>query len=144
MAETFNKKERNKKKAQKRKEKQLKKEARAEAKSSGDLADMMAYIDENGIIRDTPPDSSKKKEVKASSIELGVPKREKEEIDTIMTGFISFFDTSKGFGFIMDEGGEKIFVHQSNITGEPLERSKVQFEKEKGPKGWVAVRVKII
>ncbi|MBB79338.1 MAG: hypothetical protein CL844_10100 [Crocinitomicaceae bacterium] len=81
---------------------------------------------------------------KLLGIELGVPKREKEEIDTIMTGFISFFDTSKGFGFIMDEGGEKIFVHQSNITGEPLERSKVQFEKEKEPKGWVAFRVKII
>ena len=144
MAETFNKKERNKKKAQKRKEKQLKKEARNEAKSSGSLDDMMAYIDENGMIIDTPPDSSKKKEVKASSIVLGVPKREKEEFDTIMTGIISFFDTSKGFGFIMIDGGEKIFVHQSNITGEPSEQAKVEFEKEKGPKCWVAVRVKII
>ena len=88
MAETFNKKERNKKKAQKRKEKQLKKEARGEAKSSGNLDDMMAYVDENGIIRDTPPDSSKKKEVKASSIVLGVPKREKE-------GFVLLEDLGK-------------------------------------------------
>lgn len=144
MADSYNKKEREKKKAQRRKEKQLKKEAKKEAGSSRSLDDMMAYVDENGIIRDTPPDPTKKKEVKAKSIELGVPSREKEEFDPVMNGVISFFDTSKGFGFIIAENDEKIFVHQSNITGEPSERAKVQFEKEKGPKGWVAVRVKVI
>ena len=82
MADTYSKKEREKKKALKRKEKELKREAKKDSESSGNLEDMMAYVDENGVIRDTPPDPTKKKEVKAKNIELGVPKREKEEIDS--------------------------------------------------------------
>jgi cold shock CspA family protein len=146
MADTYNKKEREKKKAQKRKEKQMRKEARKEETSSGKLEDMMAYVDENGVIRDTPPDpNEKKKEIKAASIEIGVPKREKEEFDPVMTGVINFFDSSKGYGFIKtDNDDENVFVHYSNINGEPAEGKKVSFEKEKGPKGWVAVRVELI
>lgn len=55
MPETYNKKEREKKKAQKRKLKQLKREAKKETEPMGKLEDMIAYVDENGAITDTPP-----------------------------------------------------------------------------------------
>lgn len=144
MADTFNKKEREKKKQQRRKEKQLKKEARKENSGSGSLDDMMAYVDENGVIHDTPPDPKAKKEIKAKNIEIGVPKREKEEFDPVMQGVINYFDTDKGYGFIKTSDDENIFVHYSNISGDPVQGSKVQFEKEKGPKGWVAVKVVVL
>ncbi|MCR9174149.1 MAG: cold shock domain-containing protein [bacterium] len=143
MADTYNKKEREKKKAQKRKEKQLKKENRKENSTSGSLDEMMAYVDENGVIRDTPPDPDKKKEVSAENIELGVPKREKEEFDPVMEGVINYYDPDKGYGFIKGPEEENFFVHHSNISGDPAQGKKVKFEKEKGPKGWVAVRVMI-
>ena len=143
MADTFNKKEREKKKAQKRKEKQLKKEAKKENGSASGLDAMMAYVDENGVITDTPPDPSKKKDIKAKNIEIGVPSREKIEIDPVMQGEIIFFEEQKGYGFIRSDEEDSIFVHHSNITGEPTKGAKCTFEKEKGPKGWVAVRVNI-
>lgn len=144
MADTFNKKEREKKKLQRRKEKQSKKESRKDNSSSGSLENMMAYVDKNGVIHDTPPDPKSRKEIKAKNIELGVPKREKEEFDPIMQGVIIYFDSDKGYGFIKTSNDENIFVHQSNITGEAKNGSKVQFEKEKSPKGWVAVKVVLV
>ena len=144
MADTFNKKEREKKKALKRKEKELKREAKRDSESSGSLNEMMAYVDYNGVIRDTPPDPDVHKEIKAKNIELGVPKREKEEIDPVLDGTIIYFDDSKGYGFIKCPDDENVFVHHSNINGDPAQGKKVKFEKEKGPKGWVAVRVKVL
>lgn len=144
MADTYNKKEREKKKAQKRKEKEFKRESKKDNESSGNLEDMMAYVDQNGFLRDTPPDPNLKKEVNAKNIELGVPQREKEEIDVIQEGTILYFDEGKGYGFIKNSEDENIFVHQSNITGSVAQGKKVKFEKEKGPKGWVAVRVIVI
>jgi len=144
MAETFSKKEREKKKLQRRKEKQFRKDNRKENGSDGSLESMMAYVDENGIIQDTPPDPNAKKKIKASNIEIGVPKREKEEFDPVLKGSINFFDSSKGYGFIKSDGGDMIFVHQSNISGEVNIGTKVSFEKEKGPRGWTAVKVRLI
>ncbi len=143
MAETYNKKEREKKREMKRKEKQIKKEARKDNPNEGGWESMMAYVDENGVLSDTPPDPSQRKEIKAKNIEIGVPKREKEEFDPILKGVINYFDSTKGFGFIKGEDEESYFVHQNNITGEAGNGRKVRFEKEKGPKGWVAVRVTI-
>lgn len=144
MADTYNKKERNKKKALKRKEKEMKREAKKGSESSGSLEDMMAYVDENGVIRDTPPDPTKKKKINAKNIDLGVPSREKVEIDPVLNGVILFFDDQKGYGFIKTDEEDNIFVHESNISGKPKNGAKVKFEKEKGPKGWVAVRVNVL
>jgi cold shock CspA family protein len=141
MAETFNKKEREKKKEQRRKEKQSKKENRKESSTGGGWESMMAYVDENGILRDTPPDPTAKKEIKAKNIEIGVPKREKEEFDPVLRGVINYFDASKGYGFIKTADDENFFVHQNNVSGEPAKGKRVRFEKEKSAKGWVAVKV---
>lgn len=104
---------------------------------------MMAYVDENGQITDTPPDPTKFVEVDASEIELGIPKREEQEVITDHNGRIDFFDTSKGFGFIKEDGTqERYFVHISGMLEEIGESDKVIFELEKGPKGLNAVRVR--
>jgi len=45
---------------------------------------MMAYVDENGNITDTLLDPTKKKRINAKNIEIGIPKREKEETNAIL------------------------------------------------------------
>ena len=106
---------------------------------------MMAYVDENGMIVDTPPDPTiKKKEIKAENIEIGVPKKEDIEYDPIRKGNVTFFNSEKGYGFIKDsETQESLFVHINNCNDEITEGNKVIFEVENGPKGPVAVNVTI-
>ena len=98
--QTFGKSEREKKRIKKRKDKQLKKEER---KASGVQNSEFVYVDEFGQLTDTPPDPSKKVKVDAASIEIGVPKKEDREVeDPVKKGKVSFFDSSKGFGFIIE------------------------------------------
>lgn len=141
--QTYSKKEKEKKRLKKRLDKQKRKEERkANAEESGS-DNMFAYVDENGVITDTPPDPSKKKLVDASTIELGVPKREAEGYSATHKGRIDFFNDSKGYGFIKeDETNEKYFVHINGLMDEVAENDKVTFELEKGLKGLNAVRVK--
>ena len=144
--ETFSKKEKEKKRQKKREEKAKKKEERRANSEGGGLDNMMAYVDEFGNISDTPPDPTKKKvEVKASSIELGVPKKEVGENDHIKNGKVDFFNHDKGFGFIKEKDtGDKYFVHINGCEDEITENDKVSFELEKGVKGMICVRVKKI
>lgn len=144
MADSFSKKEKQKKKALKRKEKLAKKEAKKSDEKSGKLEDMLAYVDENGNIVDSPPDqTTKKKEIKAEDIELGVPKKEFEPVETEFEGRVSFFNDGKGYGFIKDKNSnESYFVHMNNCQEPIVENDRVQFELEKGDRGMVAVKVK--
>jgi len=141
--ETFGKKEREKKRLKKKKDKLLRKEERkATAQDS-----MFVYVDEFGQLTDTPPDPDKKIKVDASTIEIGIPKKEDRvgEEEVAKQGKVSFFDTSKGFGFIIDSvSQEKHFVHVSGLIDEVAENDKVTFELERGLKGMNAVRVKKI
>ena len=68
MAETWNKKEREKKKQQSRKEKEERKQERKETAKSKNPDDMLAYIDENGNISSTPPDPKKMRKVRLESV----------------------------------------------------------------------------
>lgn len=106
---------------------------------------MIAYVDENGVITSTPPDPTKKKEVKLEDIKIGVARRtEEDDIDPIRVGTVSFFNDSKGFGFIRDnETKESVFVHINNVIDEIKEGNLVTFEVEMGQKGPVAVKVKL-
>jgi len=144
--QTFNKLEKEKKRLKKREDKQKKKEARkAEAKGKGQGI-QFAYVDFNGNLTDTPPDPSLKVKIEAESIEIGIPKKEEgddEDKNTVRQGKVSFFDTSKGFGFILDsQTQEKHFVHVSGLLDEIQENDTVAFELERGMKGMNAVRVK--
>ena len=141
--ETFNKKEKEKKRLKKRQEKQQKREERKANSEGGGLDNMIAYVDENGNLTDTPPDPTKKKKVKAEHIELGVPKREADELSPFKKGRVEFFNHDKGYGFIKElETQEKYFVHVNGLIDEVVEGNQVVFELEKGLKGMNAVRVK--
>ncbi len=144
--QTFNKSEKEKKRLKKREQKAKKKEARKVEKEKG-LGIQFAYVDHNGNLVDTPPDPDLKEKIDAESIILGIPKKEdrdEEKFDPIRNGKVSFFDTSKGFGFILDtENQEKYFCHVSGLIDEIAENDKVTFELEKGMKGMNAVRVKL-
>lgn len=142
--ETFNKKEVRNKKEKKRKEKEKRKLAKKEEGKKSSFDDMIAYVDENGVITSTPPDPSLKTEVNAEEIEIGVPNKEKEEDEVLRTGIVDIFNDSKGFGFIKDlKTKENIFVHINNVLEDIKEGNLVTFEKEKGLKGPIAVRVKL-
>lgn len=142
--QSYNKSEKEKKRLKKKEEKRKKKEER---KASGGSTSEFAYVDEFGNLTDTPPDPSNKIEVDPEDIEIGVPKKEKsdEEADFSKEGKVSFFDDSRGFGFILDSvTQEKYFVHVSGLIDKIAENDKVTFELERGPKGMNAVNVKKI
>ena len=107
---------------------------------------MMAYVDENGNITSTPPDPLKKKTIiKEEDIVLGARNNvEIDPADLIRKGKVTFFNDSKGYGFIKDlQSQESIFVHINALTTPIKENDKVTFEVERGLKGLNAVRVKV-
>lgn len=102
---------------------------------------MMAYIDENGNISDTPSDPRIKKVFKAEDIQIAIPPG--NERDHKRLGTVQFFNTEKGFGFIIDAiSKERIFVHSTNLEEPVKENDKVQFETQVGERGVAAVLVK--
>ncbi len=145
MAETWNKKEREKKKKQSQKEKAEKKQERKENHKGGE-SEMYAYLDENGNLSSTPPDPKKRIIINAEDIEIGVPKQaDVNPEDLIRTGIVTFFNDAKGYGFIKDlETQESVFVHINALTEAIKENNKVSFEVEMGPKGANAVNVKMV
>ncbi len=145
--ESFNKKEVKNKKDKKRKEKEAKRLARKETKREGDSDDMMAYVDEFGRITTTPPDPTKKKvEIDIEDIAISTPRQEDMPAeDPIRKGVVTFFNDSKGYGFIKDSvTQDSVFVHINNVLEDIKENNMVSYEVEMGMKGPSAVRVKII
>ena len=64
---------------------------------------------------------------------------------TMSKGTVKFFNESKGFGFISEEGSNKEhFVHISGLIDEIREGDEVEFELTEGKKGLNAVNVKVI
>ena len=60
-------------------------------------------------------------------------------------GKVKWFDSRKGFGFIIGDGGQDVFVHYTCIVGEGFRALKdgetVDYELVKGEKGWQARNV---
>jgi CspA family cold shock protein len=60
-------------------------------------------------------------------------------------GTVKFFNESKGFGFINEDGtGKEHFVHVSGLVDEIREGDAVEFELQQGKKGLNAVNVRVI
>lgn len=144
--ESFNKKEVRKKKEKKRQDKEKKRLARKDEEKKGGLDDMIAYVDENGRLTSTPPDPTAKKKTKAEDIEVSIPKQDDTyKADPIRKGKLTFWNDSKGYGFIKDsETQDSVFVHVNEFQDDIMEGNKVSFEVEKGLKGPAAVRVKLV
>lgn len=143
--QTFNKLEKQKKKRKKREAKlERKRQRKIDKAESGPktFEDMISYVDEDGNFSSTPPDPSKKKQIKAEDIDISVPKR--QDFDPIRKGQVKFFSQDKGYGFINDlETGEGIFVHVNNVEGMIDEKDFVTYEIEIGPKGQYASNVRL-
>ena len=113
--ESFNKKEVRKKKAKKRQDKEKKRLAK------------------------------KDDDKKVEDIEISIPRQDpNDRPDPIRRGRLTFYNDSKGYGFIRDaETQESIFVHVNEFQDDIMEGNMVSFEVEKGMKGPAAVRVKL-
>lgn len=141
MAETFAKKEKEKKKAKKRQDRDQRREDRKSNNDKGKTLDeMTVYIDDFGNFIDSPLDPKSRTHVEASSIHLGAGRGVDTNSD--FSGTVSFF-SDKGFGFILeDKTNQKIFVHSNQLT-EPIKlNDKVVYEKERTPRGVSAVNVR--
>jgi cold shock CspA family protein len=143
--ETFGKKEVRSKKEKKRKEKEQKRAKKKSEVKKSSFDDMIAYVDEFGMISDTPPDPDKKTVVVAENIELKITKNNAENTpDFVRKGVVTFFNESKGYGFIRDlESRQSVFVHANNLLDDVKENNVVVFELGKGPKGPTALKVKL-
>ncbi len=141
---TVDKRENEKKRLAKRAEKQKKKEEKKLSGKTSSFEDMIAYVDENGVITSTPPaENIKKEEVNQEEILISVPKREKEE-PVVLKGKVDFFNTSKGFGFIKEQvRGERYFFHVNNLLSKIEENDIVTFDLERGLKGMNAINIRL-
>ncbi len=141
---SFTKRDLEKKKQEKRLAKQQKKEER-KSNGTSSFEDMIAYVDENGMITDTPPTpNNKPQEVDMSTIEVSTPRRTEEPIELVHEGRIEHFNVSKGYGFVKDlKNAEKYFFHISGLIDNIIENNIVTFELEKGSRGMNAVKIKL-
>ena len=120
---TVGKRENEKKRLAKREEKLKKKESKKLSGSSNSFEDMIAYVDENGMITSTPPTEDIKK----------------EEINPD-----EFLNEARGFGFIKDLSGvDKYFFHVNNVIGNIAENNIVTFDLERGVKGMNAINISL-
>jgi cold shock CspA family protein len=107
---------------------------------------MIAYVDEFGNISNTPPEPGMREKIDAGSIEIGVPKQEKvQDRNSVREGRLTFFNPSKGYGFIQESGSrDSLFVHVNDMQEQLEINDTVQFRVEKGKRGPIAVDVKRI
>jgi cold shock CspA family protein len=145
MAQSWKKKDREQKKQKEKNDKAEKMQHRKE-KPKKSFDDMIAYMDENGNLSSAPPDPRKKTEIKLEDIQIGVPEYvPPTEEELTRTGKVTFFNTTKGFGFIKDlVSQQSVFVHVNNLESPIQENDKVSFQIEMGQRGPAAVKVRLV
>lgn len=133
MADSFSKKEQNKKRAKKKLDKQAKREDRKVNNNKGKtLEEMFVYVDSNGSLTDVPPHLQENKVVV------------KIDPNEVFTGRVSFF-SEKGYGFIVEEHlSEDIFFHSDQVLEPVTKNDKVNFVKQNTSKGIRAIKIKKI
>jgi len=67
----------------------------------------------------------------------------------MQSGYVKKWDASKGYGFIVSDDDEELFVHSSDLDPSIKERrlregQRVKFDVKSDMKGDKAVRVKIV
>jgi len=71
-----------------------------------------------------------------------------QEIANMANGIVKWFNDTKGFGFIEQEGGKDVFVHHSGINSTGFkslnEGDRVSFDIEEGQKGPAATNVTVL
>lgn len=145
MADSWNKKEREQKKKNAKKRKEEKRLERKESASGKSPDDMLAYVDEYGNLTDTPPEKTNR----PISYEIPPTVANSNALNTaepeVRTGVVSFFDESKGYGFIKDnKSGDRVFVHISALPEALAENTKVTYDIQHGPRGLTAVNVAVV
>jgi len=143
--QTFNKSEREKKKRKERKDKEEKREDRKANNNKGkSFEEMLAYVDEYGRLSSTPPDPTKRVSINLEDIQVSTSRQPDVEVsDGQRSGVVSFFNESKGYGFIKDlSTQESFFVHITEVAQVPREGDKVTFRAEERERGLTAVEVK--
>lgn len=141
---TTGKRDREKLKQQKRQEKQRKKEER-QSSGSRTFEEMLAYVDENGVLHSTPQDNKPENAIDVNEIQVSIPKQTEIKEDPFRNGIVDFFNTSKGYGFIKESGNnEKYFFHIVNAPSNIEQGDKVTFKIENGARGLNAVEISII
>ena len=62
-----------------------------------------------------------------------------------LSGIVKWFDNVKGYGFIVNEAGEDVFVHFRSIEGTGYKKLKegqqVEFLQVESERGWQAEQV---
>lgn len=135
-----NKRDNEKKKEQKKKDKQLRKEAR-KGNATSSFDDMIAYVDANGNLTDTPPTIGLKEEIDPTSIAISTPKMQ-EIAQEPLSATVDFFAPNRGYGFLRDTAsGERVFFHISNAPDDITEGMHVSYEIGQGERGPAALNI---
>lgn len=71
-------------------------------------------------------------EIKESPQESGLPRADwvsRTDVPPLRMGSVTKFDPARGYGFVMDTGGETFYLHKSDVTGPgvPTPGSQVRF-----------------
>ncbi|MEG0917875.1 MAG: cold shock domain-containing protein [Myroides sp.] len=141
MADSFSKKENNKKKTKKLQDKQLRREDRKDNNNKGKtLDDMIVYVDVNGHFTEVPP------HLQNRDADLAKAKKAQESAaidpDADYTGIVTYL-SEKGYGFITeDKTGENIFFHLGQVSINVDKHNKVTYKKEMTPKGYRAIDIR--
>jgi CspA family cold shock protein len=69
----------------------------------------------------------------------------RRRLHKMATGTVKWFNPTKRYGFIEQDEGDDVFVHESQIEGGQVkEGDRVEYEVEQGDRGLRAVKVKKI